>query len=61
MIVKERDRASLREAVMREAIPLRPNEMTDYDALIELVRTRDLSSSARRRTARTSFTASERK
>jgi erythromycin esterase-like protein len=37
MIVKERDKASLREAVIRDAIPLRPNEMTDYDALIELI------------------------
>src|SRR5436190_21843667 len=37
MIVKERDKASLREAIIREAIPLRPNEMTDYDALIHLI------------------------
>ena len=37
MIVKEREEASLREAVIGDAIPLRPNEMTDYDSLIDQI------------------------
>jgi erythromycin esterase-like protein len=37
MIVKEREKASIRDAVMSGAIPLRPNEMTDYDPLIDQI------------------------
>lgn len=37
MIVKEKEKTSLREAVIGDAIPLRPNEMTDYDPLIDQI------------------------
>jgi len=37
MIVKEREKTSLRDAVIGDAIPLRPNEMTDYDSLIDQI------------------------
>jgi len=37
MIVKERERTSVKDAVIGDAIPLRPNETTDYDSLIDQI------------------------
>lgn len=37
MIVKEREKTSLRDAVIGDAMPLRPNETTDYDSLIDQI------------------------
>ena len=37
MIVKEREKTSISDAVRGDAIPLRPNEMTDYDSLIDQI------------------------
>jgi len=37
MIVKERQKTSVKDAVIGDAIPLRPNETTDYDSLIDQI------------------------